>query len=325
MSKIVTIGGGTGTFTVLLGLKGKGHELSAVVAMSDDGGSTGRLRTEMGVLPPGDIRQALVALSGEEQLMLDLFNYRFGKGNLSGHNFGNLLLAALEKITGDFEKAVEAAQKILKVEGQVIPVTTSETELFVKLESGQEVAGENVIDDEPPESLRDALVSEIYLNPHVQITEKARQAISSADLILLGPGDFWGSLMANLVVDGVKEALLNSKAKKVLVLNLMTRWGQKGFKASDYLSWVEKYTKLDYVLINNTDFNEEIVKLYEKDYEYPVEDDLGESEECLVIRSDLLSVKTYKQEETDVVKRSLLRHDSAKIAEAVLEILNSEL
>ena len=311
----MTIGGGTGSFTVLRGLKGLGHDLSAVVAMSDDGGSTGRLRTELGILPPGDVRQALVALSGEEKLMLELFNYRFCEGGLKGHNFGNLLLASLEKLTGDFNEAVKAAQKILKVQGNVIPVTTTSSKLFVKLASGEVIEGENVIDDEPPAALKDAVVKEVYLQPAAQLNPEAQKALLEADLIVIGPGDFWGSIMANLLVDGMKETLEQSRAKKVFISNLMTRWGQKGFKTSTYLVWAEKYTPVDCVLVNNALLDPELVNLYEADNEYPVLDDLGDDPR--VLRADLLSDEKIRQDEVDEVKRSLLRHDSIKISTVI--------
>lgn len=323
MSSIVTIGGGTGTFTLLLGLKELGVELTAIVAMSDNGGSTGRLRTELGVLPPGDVRQALVALSQEEKLMLDLFNYRFsGNGSLAGHNFGNLFLSALNQLTGDFQAAVEVAQRILRVQGKVIPVTTEACELAVKLKSGEKFVGENVIDDEPPAGLENAEVQEIALHPQVSVTPEAVQAILEADLIVLGPGDFWGSILANLIVAGVPEALQKTKARKALVLNLMTRWGQRNFKASDYVSWIRKYTPLDLVLINDAILPDELVAAYAKDHEYPILDDLQETD-LQVVHGDFLSEQQFTQNTADSVKRSLLRHDSKKLAKAMGGLLKN--
>ena len=206
-TNIVTIGGGTGTFTILSGLKKYPVNISAIVAMSDDGGSSGRLRTKLGVLPPGDARQALVALSTEEDLMLEVLRYRFRDGELRGHNLGNLILGSLEKITGDFEKAIDAASKLFHVKGKVIPVTTDQTELMVRVDTGEVVKGENIIDDEPPAELKNSIVKEISLDPSGRITKSAEKAIQDADYIIVGPGDFWGSIIAKLIVENLDKAL----------------------------------------------------------------------------------------------------------------------
>ena len=321
MSRIVVIGGGTGTFTVLSGLKNTDHAISAIVAMSDDGGSTGRLRTELGTLPPGDIRQCLVALSEEEKLMLDLMNYRFREGSLAGHNFGNLLLSGLEKVTGDFTKAVQAASKILKINGEVIPVTTDHTTLVATLADGTRVEGENTIDDAPLAGTEDKIVKSVQLEPNARLTEEAKSAIAAADVIVIGPGDFWGSICANLCVHGMSEALQESSAQKVFIMNLMTRWGQKGFTTGDYVKHLSEYVTPDVVLVNNAELHVDLVEAYAKDNEFPIEDSLTEDSNLKIVRTDLISDRIPAQDDADQVKRSLIRHSPEKIAGALEELL----
>jgi uncharacterized cofD-like protein len=319
--RIVTIGGGTGTYTLLTGLKKFPVELSAIVAMSDDGGSSGRLRTNLGVLPPGDVRQALVALSGDEELMLDMLKYRFKDGELKGHNLGNLILSALTKVSGDFETAVHAMSRLFHVHGNVIPVTTQMTNLKVRVNTGQVIIGETIIDDDPPTELTDSIVSEVVLDPPVKITKQAARAIGEADLVVMGPGDFWGSIITNLVVDGMSDALRNTKAKKVFITNLMTRWGQKGFAVSEYTRWIEKYSPIDVVVINNAPLPKEIVSSYAFDNEFPVRDDSDVLSQCAIIHEDLIGKITFEQDTADEIKRSLLRHDAEKLAQTIINLL----
>src|SRR3989344_4181211 len=205
MKNIVTIGGGTGSYTVLSGLKNlKGVSLTALVNMSDNGGSTGILMDELGVLPSGDIRQCLVALSEHSEIVRELMNYRFSEGGLAGHNFGNIFLAALEKVTGDFRLGVEIASEILKVKGKVIPVTENRAELAIKLQSGEVLKGEDNIDKADLQS-RD--IAEVFFTTTVMLNDKARSAILDAKYIVIGPGNFYCSLLPNLIVSGFKEAI----------------------------------------------------------------------------------------------------------------------
>ncbi len=233
MKKIVILGGGTGNFSVLKGLKNYDVDLSAIVSMADDGGSTGILRDELGVLPPGDVRQCLVALSDSSRLMRSLMNYRFENGGLGGHSFGNLLLSALEKVTGSFEKAVEEAGKILNIKGKVIPVTTHQVRLKMILNNRRILEGEKEIylSQEIDQGYKS-----IYLEPYPKANPHAIDEIANSDLIVIGPGGLHTSLIPNLLVEGVAVALRNSQAKKTFVVNLMNRKGQTtGFKVSDYL------------------------------------------------------------------------------------------
>ena len=202
--KIVVIGGGTGNFVVLQGLKKYPVDLTAIVSMADDGGSTGILRDELGVLPPGDVRQCLVALSDSSRLMRSLMNYRFENGGLGGHSFGNLLLSALEKVTGSFEKAVEEAGKILYIKGKVIPITTHQVRLKMVLNNRKILEGEKEIylSQEIDQGYKT-----IYLDPYPKVNPRVLEEIRNADLIVIGPGGLYTSLIPNLLVEGVCEAI----------------------------------------------------------------------------------------------------------------------
>ncbi|HLD00008.1 MAG TPA: gluconeogenesis factor YvcK family protein, partial [Patescibacteria group bacterium] len=239
MKRIVVIGGGTGTYTVLSGLKEYPVHLSAVVAMSDNGGSTGVLRDELGVLPPGDIRRSLIALSESPQIIRDLFNYRFESGGLEGHSFGNLFLTALEKVTGNFEEAVKEAGKILSIRGDVIPATLHNTHLYAKLEDGTVIEGETNIDI--PKHDGRLRIKDVALKPKARVTKSARTAIQEADLIVLSPGDLFTSLIPNLLILGIPEAIRASKAKVVYCCNLTTKHGEtNGFTVDDFVSTIER-------------------------------------------------------------------------------------
>ena len=233
MKKVVTMGGGTGNFVVLSGLKNYPIDLSAVVSMADDGGSTGILRDELGVLPPGDVRQCLIALSDSSRLLRSLMNYRFSNGSLQGHSFGNLFLSALEKVTGSFEKAVEEAGKILSIKGKVIPVTMNQVRLKMLLDNGKLLDGEGEI--YVSKEISSGFKS-IYLEPFPKADNHAIDEIMNADLIIFGPGGLYTSLIPMLLVDGIPKALRETKAKKVFIVNLMNKYGQTPhFKVGDYL------------------------------------------------------------------------------------------
>jgi uncharacterized cofD-like protein len=318
MKKIVTIGGGTGNFTVLKGLKNYDVDISAIVSMADDGGSTGILRDELGVLPPGDVRQCLVALSDSSRLMRSLMNYRFEQGGLGGHSFGNLLLSALEKVTGSFEKAVEEAGKILFIKGKVIPVTTHQVRLKMILKNCQVLEGE-----------RDVYLSEeiekgyssIYLEPYPKANPHAINEIMNADLIVMGPGGLHTSLIPNLLVEGVTEALKQSDAKKVFITNLMNRRGQTShFKVSDYLAELERFIGediFDYVIVNNQKPPQELIELYAAEGDL-VENDLKDGR----IRAAPLLGELSRGAKKDLIKRNLIRHDSKKLASELMNIVD---
>ena len=326
---IVVIGGGTGTHTVLRGLKRyqKQAHLSAVVTMADSGGSTSRLRDEFGYLPVGDVRMALAALASDidhhEELLRELFLYRFDKGNgLSGHNFGNLLLVALTDILGSEEAAIAAAAKVLRVQGQVVPVTTEAVHLVAEYSDGQVVVGEHDI-DEPEKERQQHSIAQVSISPQATISERAEDALLQADLIVLGPGDLYTSVLANIVVDGVPEAIRNSAAKVVYVSNLMTKLGQTtGMGVSEHIAELTKYIGQtpDCVLVNTKPFPTDLAQKYAQDNEYPVMFNL-ESNGCRVIPGDLLATEAVKTATGDTLKRSLIRHDSRKLARSLIQLI----
>src|SRR5579872_370203 len=261
--KIVVIGGGTGNFVVLKGLKKYPVDVSAIVSMADDGGSTGILRDELGVLPPGDVRQCLVALSNSSRLMRSLMNYRFENGGLGGHSFGNLLLSALEKVTGSFEKAVEEAGKILYIKGKVIPVTTNQVRLKMVLNNSKILEGEKEV---YLSQEIDQGYQKIYLEPFPKVNPRVIEEIDSADLVVIGPGGLHTSLIPNLLVEGVGEAICKSGARKVFVVNLMNRKGQTThFKARDYLNELVRIIgqdPFDHILINSQKPPKSLIEVY---------------------------------------------------------------
>ncbi|MDO8599838.1 MAG: YvcK family protein [bacterium] len=320
--KIVVIGGGTGTFQVLTGLKKYPNlELCAIVTMSDSGGSTGRLRKELSILPPGDVRRALIALSNlplAQKTIEKLFDFRFesGKG-LKGHSMGNLLLAALMQITGREDLAIKEASRILAVSGFVYPVTLDKTHLVAILENGKRIKGESKIDlRHSRETDWKIPIKKVFLIPKGKIFKDTERAIRSADLIVLGPGDLYTSIIPNLLVDGVSQAILASGAKVALIINLMTKPGETdGFFASDFVGIIKEYLgpaqkKLTHVIMN-TKFPHSVQTLswYLRHSSKPVADDLEELNELSVIRG----VFTQKGE--------LLRHDPAKLAKVLMKII----
>jgi len=320
--KIVVIGGGTGTFVALTGLREYPVDLTAVVTMMDSGGSTGRLRDQLGVLPPGDLRQALVALSGAQKIWRDLFVYRFESGDLRGHNFGNIFLSALEKMTGSIEEAIDSASFILNVRGEVVPVTFDQCDLCVKLEDGRVIEGESHI-DEPREIGERARIKDAYLKPRAWPNRGALEKIAEADLVAIGPGDLYTSIIPNLLVEGVSEAIKNSSARKVFVMNLMTKYGQTtNYAASDHIKDLEKYLGrevLDVVVVNNKRPSRKILEWYWESNEVVVEDDLDEQGRRLeVVRKDLLSEAVVERSTVDGARRSLIRHDPQKLARALV-------
>lgn len=322
---VVTIGGGTGSFVVLSGLKKYPINLISLVTMMDSGGSTGRLRDQLGVLPPGDLRQALVALSSSPQIWRDLFVYRFGGGDLNGHNFGNIFISALEKITGSIDDAVNFAASLLQVKGSVIPVTQSSTQLCVKLLDGSIIEGEAFIDMEETDRKP---ITNVFLNPNVHISEDALAAIKQADYIVLGPGDIYTSIIPNLIVNGMSDALKKSKATFLYVSNLMTKVGQTdNYKVSDHINEIEKYAKrkMDWVIVNKALPKGAALEWYERYAVSLVEDDLPKKPHHIRIkRGDFISDISYQKSASDSLKRSFIRHDSEKLAKALFSIIKGK-
>jgi uncharacterized cofD-like protein len=324
MRNIVTIGGGTGSYTVLSGIKNiPDVTLTALVSMADNGGSTGVLRDELGVLPAGDVRQCLVALSEHSDIVRKLMNYRFSEGTLKGHSFGNIFLAALEKVTGDFVEGVEVASEILKVKGRVIPITKNKAELFIKLSNGKILEGENKIQNV---NIQDIGIENIFYKNDVEINENARDAILTADYIIIGPGNYYCSVVPNFIVEGFKEAILESKAKIILPINLTNKLGHTtGWKISNYVNDAEKYLGklVDVILINNEEPSREQIERYklEEGDGVLIEDDFMDDR---VIRCSILSNVIYKPTTVDFSPntRGFIRHDSQKLAQSILSIIN---
>ena len=318
MKKIVVIGGGTGNFTVLNGLKYYDVDLSAVVSMADDGGSTGVLRDELGVLPPGDVRQCLVALSDSSGLMRSLMNYRFENGGLGGHSFGNLLLSALEKVTGSFEKAVEEVGKILFIKGKVLPVTTHQVRLKMVLNNCKLLEGEKEIylSQEIDQGYKS-----IFLEPDPKANPEALNEIMNADLVILGPGGLYTSLIPNLLVDGVVESLLKTDAKKVFIVNLMNRKGQTTrYAVSHYVKEIVRYLGediFDYILVNTQKPDHDLIEIYAEEGELVAND----MQEARVIQASLLG-DLQEVPKKDLIKRNLIRHDPKKLAQELMKIVN---
>jgi uncharacterized cofD-like protein len=319
MKKIIVIGGGTGNFVILKGLKNYDVELSAIVTMADNGGSTGILRDELGVLPPGDVRQCLVALSNSSRLMRSLMNYRFENGNLNGHSFGNLLLSALEKVTGSFEKAVEEAGKILFIKGKVIPVTLNQVHLKMILQNRK------VLETEEEIYLCQEIYKgyeTIYLEPYPKVNPKVIEEIMNADLIVMGPGGLFTSIIPNLLVEGVADALKKTLAKIVFVVNLINRKGQLlGNKVSDNLKELVKFIGedvFDYILVSQTKPSFDLLNRYSFEGDL-VENDMFDDR---VILADLLGAPA-PIDRNDIVKRNLIRHDSKKLAKEIINIVNN--
>jgi uncharacterized cofD-like protein len=318
VKKVVVIGGGTGNFVVLKGLKKFALDLTAIVSMADDGGSTGILRDELGVLPPGDVRQCLVALSNSSRLMRSLMNYRFENGGLGGHSFGNLLLSALEKVTGSFEKAVEEAGKILYIKGKVIPVTTNQVRLKMVLNNRKILEGEKEVylSQEIDQGYKT-----MYLEPFPKVNPRVIEEIQNADLIVIGPGGLHTSLIPNLLVEGVCEAISKSDAKKVYVVNLMNRKGQTtGYKTSHYVNEMIRFLGkdiFDHILINKQKPAKELIEVYSEEGEL-VENDL---EDERLIFADLLG-RLSEEPKRDLLKRNLIRHDPKKLAQELMNIVD---
>jgi len=327
--KVVVIGGGTGTHTVLRGLKQyqKQIDISAVVTMADSGGSTGRLRDEFGYLPVGDVRMALAALASSvdehDELVRQLFLYRFEKGNgLSGHNFGNLLLVALTDILGGEEAAIRVAARLLGVHGNVIPVTTTKVNLVATYDDGLELVGEHNIDEPTLDRICHRIIN-LSVTPQATITEAAESAILDADLIVLGPGDLYTSILANCVVEGVAEAIGNAPAPVVYIANLMTKSGQTSdLGVQEHVTEIARYTGRtpDLVLVNTAPLPVELLARYAADGEFPVVFNC-ESDEYRILPADLLATEIIQKSSGDVLKRSLIRHDSRKIARCLIGLL----
>ncbi len=321
---IVLIGGGTGSFNLLSSLKDFTPNITALVNMADDGGSTGVLRDELGVLPPGDVRQCLVAL-GESSKIRDLFNYRFSGGSFKGHSFGNLFISAMEKMTDSFSEAVELASETLRITGKVLPITTEKSQLVLTDSEGKVTKKQFTIGNM---DFKGKKRPKIALNPPCKILPEAKQAIMNAEVVVIAPGNLYGSLAPALVVEGVAEALAKTNAKVVYVCNLVTKPKQTDdFMVHDYASEIERFIGrpvLDYVIYNTDNPPKEILKKYASDDEFIVEFDEKELKNAhyVSIGKDLIAEEPARYSENDAIasKRSFIRHDGRAVAKILSSI-----
>lgn len=327
--KIVCIGGGTGTFVVLKGLKAFRQHLSAIVSMSDSGGSNRRIRDEFGLLPTSDIRQCFVALSDENGgggLLRKLFMYRFEKGTgLTGMTFGNLFMAALTDIVGSQQEAIKQTGKVLRIHGSVIPVTLTHTDLIATYQDGSVQTEEHFIDEPTHDGTLE--ITNLKLKPRAQANPEALKAIKQANLIILGPGDLFTSVLPNCIVEGVTDALKESKAKIVYVMNLMTKFGQTyNFSAKKHIETLEAYIgkNIDYVIVNTGGIPKKAQTIYAKEKEFPVVDDLDDKAYYTVIRKNVINSEMVIKSKSDRLIRSLIRHDSDKLGTVIMDIVQRE-
>jgi uncharacterized cofD-like protein len=322
MKKATVIGGGTGTFVVLSGLKNMHLDLGVIVTMMDSGGSTGRLRDQLGVLPPGDLRQCLVALSEAPELWRKLFLYRFEKGDFEGHNFGNIFLSALEKVSSDYNQVLETASYVLKTKGKVIPVTLDKAHLCAEYENGTVLKGEGLIDENNGETSR---IRRAFLEPVPRVNPLAVDRIRESDYIVIGPGDLYTSIIPVLLVPGMKESLLSTRAKIIFVMNLMTKSGQtSNFTARDHIGDLVRYVgkKPDHIIINNGKIPENILEWYISHHEKPVVNDLTPASfNGSVVSGDVVDNASIMKSKADVLTRSILRHDSDKLAALIGKLI----
>jgi uncharacterized cofD-like protein len=309
---ITTVGGGTGTFHVLSGLgRNRKLNLAAIVTVADSGGSTGELRDEFGILPPGDVRRAIVALAEDTGMVRRLFEYRFKEGrSIAGHTIGNLLLTALTDITGDFERGIEELSEMFSVRGKVIPVTLDNVSLGVTLENGEKILGETAID--VPRHDADIPIREAYLLGGGRLNPRAREAIENSDYVIVGPGDLYTSVVPNLLCEGMSEVLRGSGAKIVYVCNIMTKHGETdGFAVEDFVRVVERYLgegTIDYLLVNNGELRADLLRKYEREGKAPVR----LRDRAALARRGIKIVERDFTSETD-----LIRHDPRKLARAI--------
>lgn len=312
-TKVVVIGGGTGLSTMLRGLKQYTSHITAIVTVGDDGGGSGKLREDLGMLPPGDIRNCILALADTEPLMEDLLQYRFTEGSLKGQCFGNLFLAAMAGISENFEDAVQKMSSVLAVKGKVLPVTLDDMKLVAELENGETIEGESKIPSEV--IVRKTRIKKLAIKPiDAKPLEEAIKAINNADVIIMGPGSLYTSIIPNLLVKGIPEAICKSPAKKVYISNVMTQPGETdGFKVSNHLKVLMDYGvagNIDYVIANNGIIPPDIKEKYAR-----------ENAELVVLDYENISNLNVNVIEADLIKitKRYVKHNAEKLAELIMK------
>jgi len=320
--KIVLLGGGTGSFTLLQGLKRLTPNLTAIVNMSDDGGSTGVLRDELGVLPPGDVRQCLVALSDTPEVR-DLFGYRFAHGRFRGQSLGNIILSGLELQYGNFEEAIRIASELLDVQGKVVPVTLQKHTLMLR-DGLRTVRGQGRITTYTIKHPNPRL----WLKPQAAINPAAKRAIREADLVVVAPGNFYGSILPLCAVDGVATVVRRTAAQVVYVTNLVNRPGQaKGWHVADYVQRLEDSLgagTIDTVLYNTQHISDDLLQKYAAEDEFPVRTDAAAFAgiRAKTIGLSLVAKTVALQDPADTaIRRTLIRHDADRVCAALRQLL----
>lgn len=309
--KIVTIGGGTGLSTLLHGLKQYTNNITAIVTVADDGGSSGKLRQQFGILPPGDIRNCLVALADAEPMMRNLFQFRFEEGSeFGGHSFGNLFITAMTKLTGDFEKAVKESSKVLAIQGQVIPSTLNRVVLVAEYKDGTHAEGETQIPQ------KGSPIKNVRLRPsNTAATPEAIRAIHDAEVIVLGPGSLYTSILPNILIEGIRDAIVKSGAVKIYVCNIMTQHGETdNYSAFDHLNAVITHSRarmVDYCVVNNAKIPEQLIAKYKEEEAFPIKND-----------ADRIRKAGFKLIEAEIIEaEDVVRHDSNKLSQIIISIL----
>lgn len=332
---IVALGGGTGLSSVLRGLKEFTTNVTAVVAVMDDGGSSGRLRREINILPPGDIRNCLIALANDESRIAELFQHRFNdSSSLNGHSLGNLVIAGLRERTGRFDRAIEETSHILNIRGQVLPATLENVDLMAEMEDGELIRGErNLAED--PRRIKRILLSKERVAPYQKVLDE----IKKAQIIVLGPGSLFTSIIPNLLVEGVAKEIEEAKAKRFYIVNLMTQPGETdGFTAFDHLKVLNRYiniSKFDCIIVNREVIPEDLMAQYKLENSTPVENDLKGSAFDKAVRayqevpspSFRLGLKVLEGDLLDVVElesKRTIKHNSQKLAKLIIEHSKSE-
>lgn len=310
--KVVTIGGGTGLSVLLRGLKKYPLEITAVVTVADDGGSSGKIRSDMNIPSPGDIRNVIAALSDVEPYLEKMFQYRFDSGEVKGHPVGNLMIAAMTDIHGDFSTAVKVMSRILNVRGTVLPTTNDIATLNAVLSDGEIIRGESSI------TKAGGVIDHVYITPsRVKPNEDVLKAIEEADYIIMGPGSLYTSIIPNLVISKVSEKIRESNAKKIYVCNVMTQHGETdNYTVSDHIVAINKHVEeniFDLVIANSREFDDSILSKYHKEKQEPVKIDQEKIEE--------LGIKLIKNNDVGIVDNNTIRHNADKVSELIYDYI----
>ncbi|MEZ7742292.1 YvcK family protein [Gemella sp. 20925_1_85] len=310
--KVVTIGGGTGLSVLLRGLKKYPLEITAVVTVADDGGSSGKIRSDMNIPSPGDIRNVIAALSDVEPYLEKMFQYRFDSGEVKGHPVGNLMIAAMTDIHGDFSTAVKVMSRILNVRGTVLPTTNDIATLNAVLSDGEIIRGESSI------TKAGGVIDHVYITPsRVKPNEDVLKAIEEADYIIMGPGSLYTSIIPNLVISNVSEKIRESNAKKIYVCNVMTQHGETdNYSVCDHILAINKHVEeniFDLVIANSREFDDSILSKYHKEKQEPVKIDHEKIEE--------LGIKLIKNNDVGIVDNNTIRHNADKVSELIYDYI----